>query len=180
MAQHEDKRGSREFRFLLFFLVMYIVFHTLYFMVPNSFLLDSVYHTGIVSVSANIINFFAPAESASAVGNKLVSSKASLEIVRGCDGAGATFLLMAAILAFSATWKQKLVGLIGSLALMYALNQTRVIGLYFVVAYERNWFNLLHTYFAPTLIVVICCIFFLWWIKWSSRLEIVSDNSPVA
>jgi exosortase family protein XrtM len=149
-------------------------------MVPNSFLAETVYHNGIVSISANIINFFAPVEVTSAISNKLVSSKASLEIVRGCDGAGATFLLMAAILAFSATWKRKLTGLIGSLALMYVLNQVRVIGLYFVVAYERNWFNLLHTYFAPTLIIVICCIFFLWWVKWSSRLEMVSDNTPAA
>jgi hypothetical protein len=40
----------------------------------------------------------------------LQSPRGSLSIVRGCDGAGVAFPLIAAILAFSAGAKRKLIG----------------------------------------------------------------------
>lgn len=84
MVKGRDKHRTREFHFLLIFLAVYIVFHTLYFIAPNSFLRETLYHAGVVSVSAKIIGFFAPVEFTSAISNKLVSSKASLGIARGC------------------------------------------------------------------------------------------------
>ena len=171
---------GKEIRFLVIFGAVYLLFHTTYFLVPDAFLRDLVYHYGIVAISSDLINLCTPMEATSAIANKLISSKASLEIVRGCDGAGATFLLMAAILAFSAPWKQKLLGVAASLLLLYVINQLRVISLYFVVVYQRGWFQMLHTYFAPTLIIIVCCIFFVWWTRWSSNLREIKDQSRPA
>jgi len=100
-------------------------------------------------------------------GGKLSSPRATLSIVRGCDGAGVTFLLIAAVLAFSAGWKYKLLGAAGALVLTYALNELRVVGLYFVAAYHSEWFGLLHDYLVPTLLIVACCIFFAAWAGWA-------------
>ena len=169
---------KQELRFLLVFLSCYGLLHMAYFMVPDKFLRDVVFHTGIVTVSQSVINISAPREHVSAVGNKLVSTKASLEVVRGCDGSGALFLIMAAILAFSATLKRKLLGLFLGLALIYGLNQIRIIGLYFLVAYQRDWFLPVHTYFAPSFIVIVSCIFFAWWAFGAQRKS--DDEQPLA
>ena len=35
--------------------------------------------------------------------------------------------------------------------------------LYFAAHHDRHWFDLLHGYVAPTLIIILACLFFLWW-----------------
>jgi exosortase family protein XrtM len=122
-----------------------------------------VYYHGFGVLCAQLIHFFAPLEQILAVHNHLQSPRADLEIVRGCDGAGALFLLMAAILAFPAPFKRKLKGVVLGVLLMYSLNLIRISGLYFVVAYHKDWFLLVHTYLAPTLLIVLACLFFAWW-----------------
>ena len=176
-AQPIIQKKSLELRFLLFFLVSYAIFHSAYFMVPDSFLRDVVFHHGIVAMSQSVIDFAAPGEHVTAVNNKLLSPKAALEVVRGCDGSGALFLILSAILAFSATVKRKFLGVVLGVALIYGLNQIRIIALYFIIAYQREWFLPIHTYFAPTLIVIISCIFFAWWAFGSRRLS--HDEQPL-
>lgn len=134
-----------------------------YFMIPDAVLGHFVYHNVIVSIAAYTIDLFAPAEHVSALQNKLLSTHVSLEIVRGCDGAGTIFMLIAAVIAFRASVKHKFIGVSLGLFLLYILNESRIISLYFILAYKRGWFQLVHTYFAPTLIIIISCLFFLWW-----------------
>lgn len=168
--------GTHKIRFIVVFLSVYLLFYSLYFAVPNLFLANVFYHNFIVFPAAFVINLCAPIEAIQAVVNKLISSKASLEIVRGCDGAGVAFLLMAAILAFKAKWKQKLAGLTVCLMMIFVINQIRIIGLYFIVAYQNNWFDIAHTYFAPTLIIIVSCLYFYGWTVWSGRAEGTSDE----
>ena len=175
MIPSNDNR-IRTVHFLTMFIVIYVFCHALYLIIPNSFLANVVYHHGIVSLAMQIINFCSPVEATQAVANKLVSSKASLEIVRGCDGAGATFLLMAAILAFKASWKQKMLGMGIGLLLMFVFNQFRIISLYFIVVYQYSWFEIVHTYIAPTLVVVMVCVYFSGWIVWSGNTGVPSDK----
>jgi len=171
------KHYSNEVIFLAFFPIVFIILNYIYFMVPDLFLTKFVYHNFIVTVSSTIINLFSSIETATlAIDNKLISNHTTLVIVRGCDGAGATFLLMAAILSFPASIKNKLLGLIGSIVLIYVINQFRLVGLYFIVVYKYDWFQIVHIYLAPTIIIIINCIFFLWWMKKSLNSGIVSDK----
>lgn len=161
--------AHREIKFLLIFVLLFAGFQWLYFLIPWEVLRDVVYHFGIVSVSVDIINFFTN-ENLSAIENKLSSSKAILVIIRGCDGSGSLFLLCSAILAFSASIKDKIIGLFIGIVLLYCINQLRIIGLYFVVAYQREYFLPIHTYYAPSLIVIICGLYFAWWAFRSANL----------
>jgi exosortase family protein XrtM len=137
--------------------------HTLYFLVPDQWLARIVYHHGIVSPGAMVIDVIAPHEAIRGEGNRLWSARASLEIVRGCDGSGLLFLLSAAIIAYPSTWREKLAGLAGALLLIYLLNQLRIVGLYFVAAYRDGWFVPLHSYFVPMSLVMACVAYFAWW-----------------
>ena len=78
-------------------------------------------------------------------------------------GAGAFFLLAAAVLAFPASFKRKAAGLLAGIMLLYGFNTLRISGLYYVAAYHFDWFTLFHTYLAPTLMIIVTCLFFVWW-----------------
>jgi exosortase family protein XrtM len=151
----------------MYFLLFYAALHYAYFQIPD----DSfrvIYHDWLGFFCAELINFFAPLEKVMASQNYLMSSAANLEIVRGCDGAGAVFLLVSAILAFPAGLKRKCLGLFLGVSTMYLINLIRISGLYFVIAYRPDWFTLLHTYFGPSLMIVLGSLFFIWWAFGSS------------
>lgn len=159
----------RDWLFLLLFAAIYGLLHFAYFQIPDEVLRDVVHYHGLVKVSAGLIDLLAPVEHVAALQNHIISPLANLEVVRGCDGSGAMFLIVAAVLAFPASVVRKLVGIAASLALMYVLNLVRIVSIYFVVAYYPAWFLPAHTYFAPTLIVLLGCLFFAWWALWATR-----------
>jgi exosortase family protein XrtM len=160
---HTKVRAKKALLFLFLFLFFYSLFHFGYYLIPDELLRNLVYQEGITRISADLINWIAPQEQAQAAQNRIQSSSAVLEIVRGCDGAGVLFLVLSAILAFPTTMKRKLLGLVLGLAFTYSLNQARIVALYFITAHQNQWFLPTHTYLFPTLIVVLCSLFFLWW-----------------
>ncbi|MEM8844040.1 MAG: exosortase family protein XrtM [Pseudomonadota bacterium] len=149
---------------------------TLYFFIPENILRDYVYHYGIASVSTEIINGFTD-ENVRAEENKLVSSKAILEIVRGCDGIGTMLLLVSAILAFPTSTKNKIIGIVSGVLFLYIVNTARIIIIYFIVAYQYDWFLVTHTYLAPTFIIALCALFFAFWIAKSNKI-VLNKSSP--
>lgn len=123
----------------------------------------------MVAVCADLVNWLSPLEQVLAKHNHLLSAKADLEIVRGCDGAGALFLVVSAVLVFPSGLKRKVLGLLFGIGLIYGINLLRICVLYFVIAYHPSWFQLIHTYVAPTLMVILGCFYFAWWAFCSIR-----------
>jgi len=150
------------------FIGAYAGFYWAYLQIPDE-VLGELYHRGFGVFCADLINWLAPVEKVAALQNRLVSAHANLEIVRGCDGAGALFLMVSAILAFPSTFTRKLTGLCAGVLLMYLLNILRLGGLYFVTALHRDWFPVIHTYLAPTLIIAVGCLYFAWWASGPER-----------
>jgi exosortase family protein XrtM len=155
--------------FLVLFILTYSLFEFLYFKIPDLFLIDVIYYHGLVSPCASIINYLRPDEQVVAARNILSSHGISLEVVRGCDGAGTIFLLAAAVITFSASFKDKILGLVSGVILLALINLFRIIGLYFVMRYEAQWFTPIHTFFAPTLIIIISCLFFAVWAQCAAK-----------
>lgn len=175
-----DGKGHSPFRFIARFALLYVLFEALYFLIPNDFLIDVLYRQGIVGPGATVINLVSPEQNVSPEANRLVSPRAILEIIRGCDGSGTLFLLLAAVLAYPASWRLRAVGLLAGIVLVYVVNQVRIIGLYFVVAYHEAWFLPIHTYYAPTLIVVICGLFFTCWVWLADSRQSEANGQPVS
>jgi len=165
--------------FLLVFCGVYALLHCLYFELPDHLLRDGVHYYGIVLPAARIVNLVAPQEAVSAVHGELLSSKASLSIVRGCDGAGLAFLLVAAVVAFPAPLTRKLPGIAAAVALTYLLNELRLVALYFVAADRHEWFDLLHNYFIPTILILGGCAFFFVWTAWAQEPAAKFDRQGV-
>src|SRR5262249_13345955 len=137
-----------------------------YFLLPDDLLRD-IYHCCIISVGADIIRLFSPREPVVAVANSLQSSGVTLEVIRGCDGAGVAFLVTSAIASFPARASRKLVGAVAGIALVYLLNETRIICLFYTLTRHKPWFLQIHVYYAPTLMIVLGCIYFAWWVSFA-------------
>jgi exosortase family protein XrtM len=157
-----DRRPGLAFAAL--FALLYATQYLAYQAVPDRVLADVVYRHGIVGRAAAAIELLAPGEQAVADGHRLVSPRAALEIVRGCDGSGVLFLLLAAIVALRAGWRRSVTGAIGALLLVWTLNQCRVIGLYFVAAYRPDWFTPLHGFLVPSLFVIVAALYYGGWV----------------
>lgn len=155
--------GLQPLWFVVRFIAGYVALFLLYGLVSNATLRDTVFFHGLTRPTAAVIDFIAPAEQVRAVANTIVSPRATLEIVRGCEGAGTFFLLGAAVIAFGAPWRRKLGGVLLGFAVVYAINLARIIGLYFIVAYREPWFLVTHTYVAPIAVIAAVAAFFWWW-----------------
>jgi exosortase family protein XrtM len=162
MPTASPKKSYEWLQFVLF-VGTYALLNYGYLKIPDELFIKTLYYHGVVAVCADTINQFAPLEQVVGYQNHLLSTKADLEIVRGCDGVGVLLLLLSAIIAFPANLKRKLFGLALGISLLYAINLLRIGMLYFVVAYYRDWFLLTHTYVAPTLLVLLACLYFAWW-----------------
>ena len=169
IAKERSGMPFRPVLFLLVFCGVYALLHCLYFALPDHLLRDGVHHYGIVLPAAKIVNLVAPQEAVSAVNGELRSGKTSLSIVRGCDGSGLAFLLVAAVAAFPAALRRKLPGIAAAVALTYLLNELRLVALYFVAADRHEWFDLLHNYFIPTFLILGGCVFFFVWTAWAQQ-----------
>ncbi len=41
----------------------------------------------------------------------------------------------------------------------------RIVGLYFTLRHDKSLFDAIHGYVGPTLIVILPCLFFAWWVR---------------
>ena len=160
-------------RFIVLAAAIYGALHYGYHRIPDQVLRGTIYPTVIGNLAADTINTLTPDRKVRAIENSILSSKAKLNIVRGCDGSGVLFMLVAAILGFGAHWRKTLVGLALGVAIVYLINQVRIVGLYYVIEHNRLWFPPVHTYYAPTLIILLISIYFLFWTRWA-----VGDLGP--
>jgi len=146
-------------RFLAIFVLLQLVLVFQFGDVMQPFMIER----ATVQPGAHLLSWLFPAENPTAAGDVVRSKAVSLHVLRGCEGTEFYLLMAAAILAFSASWRQKLIALAGGIAVVFALNQIRLVGLYVVVRDFREHFQLVHVYFAPLLLVVALVILFSLW-----------------
>lgn len=116
-----------------------------------------------VSVAAAVTGLVFSQDNVRADGYTIVSSRVRLSVLRGCEGTEVLFLVIAASLAFPASWRSRLFAMMAGLVLAYTLNQLRIVMLYYTVRDARRYFELAHGYIAPTLLVAAVALFFWWW-----------------
>lgn len=155
--------SGKELRFALVFLFIFSTLQFSYQSCRGSMAEHLVIDVATVYPSAALINFIDPKKQAMASGQRILSPQGSLSILNGCEGTGTLFLLAAAIAAFRASWRNKLKGVLLGTCLVYCLNQVRIVSLFFAAQENRQWFDMIHGYIAPSLIVVLSSLFFLWW-----------------
>jgi exosortase H (IPTLxxWG-CTERM-specific) len=89
----------------------------------------------------------------------------AVSIEAGCNGIEATIVLVAAILAFPAPWTHKLIGLVSGIVAVQGLNVVRVISLFYLGQWDRQWFEWAHLYVWQALIMLDVLIVWLIWVR---------------
>jgi exosortase H (IPTLxxWG-CTERM-specific) len=99
-------------------------------------------------------------------GTALRSPRFAVNIKNGCNGVEAMVILLAAIVAFPAPWKARLLGLAAGAAVIQVVNLVRVVALFLTGAYLPRFFDTSHTVVWQTLVILSAVLI---WILWARR-----------
>jgi exosortase H (IPTLxxWG-CTERM-specific) len=102
----------------------------------------------------------------------------AVSIEAGCNGVEATLVLVAAMLAFPAPWKHRLLGIIAGIFAVQILNVLRVISLFYVGQWNRDVFEWAHLYVWQALIMLDVLVVWLIWVRRVPRTDAVAPPSP--
>lgn len=122
--------------------------------------------THIADVSAALIK---PFDASVSSHGKVIADKTSgfaVSIEAGCNGVEAGIVLTAAILAFPASWKSRVVGLLVGFLSIQALNILRIISLFYLGQWTEAVFMWTHLYLWPVLIMLDVLVVFLLYVRY--------------
>ena len=114
---------------------------------------------------AALVTAFDP--SVTATGKVLWNSTTGfgVSIEAGCNGIEACIVLFAAIAAFPAGWRHKLLGLGAGFLAVQALNVVRVVSLFYLGQWNAAVFQFAHEYLWQALIMLDVLVVWLLWVK---------------
>jgi exosortase H (IPTLxxWG-CTERM-specific) len=101
-----------------------------------------------------------------------------ISIEAGCNGLEAVIVLIAAMLAFPATAKARLFGIVIGFIAIQLLNVVRVISLFYLHDWHPAIFTFAHEYLWQALIMLDALIVWLVWLRYVAR-DLPPPNGPV-
>lgn len=119
-----------------------------------------VIHEATVKPAAALVRLITPEAQARPVSASIKAPGGGLNILNGCEGTEVMFLLVAAFAAARMGWRHRLIGLALGLALIYILNQARILALFYAFRNERGLFDLLHTTILPAVLIATVALYF--------------------
>ncbi len=164
-------------RFILLYIIyMIIAFILVDYKPVHDFLrLDEFYTTGVVFLSRYLIELLGIAVTAK--GAFLHLGSAIMEVKFGCNGLEAILLLLAAILAYPASLKAKLFGVILGSTFLQFFNIIRIAILAWVLEYHPSIFPIMHEYITQSIMIAIAFVIFLVYLQNVTRHEKLKNNS---
>jgi len=155
-------------RFLLLYVLYMIIAFLLvdYEPVRKALMLDAYYTGVVVEISTWLIKLIGI--NVSAQGAFLSLNGVVMEVKFGCNGLEAILLFVAAVLAFPATWKERLIGIVVGSTLLQMLNIIRIAVLAWVLEYQRSIFAIMHEYITQSIMIAFAFIIFIIYLQWVS------------
>jgi exosortase H (IPTLxxWG-CTERM-specific) len=96
-------------------------------------------------------------------GTVISSSRFGVNINNGCNGVEAMLILLASIVAFPASLRARITGLLLGALAVQILNAIRIVTLYLLGAYQPRLFDMFHTAVWQIVIILSAIGFFLVW-----------------
>ena len=88
-----------------------------------------------------------------------------VSIEPGCNGIEACIVLFAAIMAYPASWRHRLMGIVAGFAAVQGVNVLRVISLFYLRQWRTDVFNFAHEYLWQGLIMLDVLVVWLLWVR---------------
>ena len=92
----------------------------------------------------------------------------AVSIEAGCNGIEATIVLIAAVLAYPAGWRERLIAIGVGFVAIQAMNIVRIISLFYLGDWNFDLFSWVHLYLWPTLIMLDVLIVFVVYLRYLS------------
>ena len=127
----------------------------------------------LASISAALVTLADPNVAVAGKVLRSTSNGFAVSIEAGCNGVEATIVLLAAVLAFPAPWKNKVIGLLAGIVAVQGLNIVRVISLFYLGQWDSRMFEWAHLYVWQALIMLDVLIV---WLVWVRTLPRAPDN----
>jgi exosortase/archaeosortase family protein len=123
-----------------------------------------------VGAAVALVNTLTPSVHAVAAGTAVHAIGGGLNIINGCEGTETWFLLCAAFAVAPLKWRARALGLALGTVLVFAVNQLRILGLFYANRSDPETFNLLHAVVGPiAVIVAVACFFQVWMTHHATR-----------
>lgn len=103
----------------------------------------------------------------------------AIQIAPGCNGVEAMIILFAALMAFPASFFYKMKGLFWGFLAIQALNMVRIISLFYLLQWDRNWFEWFHLYLWQALIILDALVVWLIWLRYLPQQHQGNEQEPV-
>lgn len=155
------------FRFVGLFVVLLGVFYAITFIPVVSEDLIPAYLRWNARASTFILNVFG--ENATTRDTSVSSARYSVNIRHGCDAIEPSALFLAAVLAFPAAFKSKLPGLVTGTLILAIINLVRIVSLFYVGIFKKEWFDFMHEDFWQPLFILLALTLWIAWAMWAMR-----------
>ncbi len=117
----------------------------------------------IARIAGNLIKLFGTEVTID--GAVLQGSGLAIQIMNNCNAVYEMFIFSAAVIAFPTPIKNKVVGIVLGLLVIYLVNLARVLGLFYIGTYMPNLFEGAHIYVAQIFFIVFVAMVWIFWIE---------------
>jgi exosortase/archaeosortase family protein len=147
------------------FLALFVVLAGAYRALGGSALERWVIEVWTVQPAAALLGWIDPAAGVQAAGPRLAAPGGGLNVLRGCEGTDVLLLLAAAMIAAPLPWRWRAAGLVAGIAVVFVLNQARLVTLFYAHRADAGWFDLAHGLLLPLAMVAGAGLFYLAWLR---------------
>ena len=152
-------------RFFIIFTVLLIGLFTLEILQPAEKYVILPFTSLVADISVWIVQSFDDNVIATANVIRDKTSGFGVRIERGCNGLEAVIILFAAIFAFPAPFKNKLIGFAIGFFAIQLLNLVRIISLFYLGQWNYTAFEWFHLYLWQALIILDAMVVWLIWLR---------------
>ena len=99
----------------------------------------------------------------------IISPRFAVDIRRGCDAIEPSALFVAAVLAFPASMRAKLPGIVAGTLLLLAINLVRIVTLVYTGIYFPKAFHTMHIEVWQAAFIFLALLFWVIWAWWATR-----------
>jgi len=153
--------APRQTRFLIVFAVLLIAFYAVITIDAVDRRVVLPFTAALARVSGAALNLIG--EKVLVTGTVISGSRFAVDIRGGCNGLEAVVFVCAAMLAFHAPIRKRILGALAAAVILEALNVIRIDSLYLLGVYHRNVFDMFHLAVWQTLMFGAAVFLFLIW-----------------
>ncbi|TDP84785.1 exosortase/archaeosortase family protein [Aquabacterium commune] len=162
------------------FIALFALLQGLYGAAKGSWVERLVVDHATVQTAAWLIDAVDPSVGVTPAGPRLRAPGGGINILNGCEGIEAAFMMVAAMLVAPLPLRTRVSGMLVGSMLVFVLNQARVVALFYAFRADKALFDMLHGIVAPMLLIIGAAAFFVIWLnRYAITPDVESKPQPV-